>query len=71
MLKVKLIKIASDGKYRMSIALDELYLKGSNVSEKIDNAQETAESAAKTATNFLAFGDDGVTVGDQRGEALR
>ena len=66
---VKFCKL-SDGKYRMSIALDELCLKGSNVSEKIDNAQETAESAAKTATNFLAFGDDGVTVGDQRGEAL-
>lgn len=66
---VKFCKL-SDGKYRMSIALDELYLKGGNVSEKIDNAQETAESAAKTATNFLAFGDDGVTVGDQRGEAL-
>ena len=66
---VKFCKL-SDGKYRMSIALDELYLKGSNASEKIDNAQKTAESAAKTATNFLAFGDDGVTVGDQRGETL-
>lgn len=48
----------SEGKYKLSAAVEELYVQGNNTVKSI-------EDAAKTATSFMKFDSDGLVVGDQ------
>lgn len=53
----------SEGKYKLSVAIEELYIQGNNVADSIDDA-------AKTATNFMKFDSNGLAVGDQTADEL-
>ena len=60
---VKFYKI-SEGKYKLAIAVEDLYIGLANVADAISDAKNTAENAAKTATNYMKFDNSGLTVGD-------
>lgn len=60
---VKFYKI-NEGKYKLAIAVEDLYIGSANVADAISDAKNTAENAAKTATNYMKFDNSGLTVGD-------
>lgn len=54
----------SEGKYKLAIAVEDLFIGSSNVADAIEDVKKTAENAAKTATNYMKFDNSGLTVGN-------
>ena len=54
----------SEGKYKLAIAVEDLFIGSSNVADAIEDVKKTADNAAKTATNYMKFDNSGLTVGN-------